>query len=81
VSSKALSTPWVVIQHSSSLSDRLKHFNTLHQAYIDGNIDIIQFDLYLGRTYQMKFGKYPKWEGPYKPEEKVNWLIKEIGLE
>jgi hypothetical protein len=29
----------------------------------------------------MKYGEYPKWEGPYKPEEKVNWLIKEIGLE
>jgi hypothetical protein len=79
MSVKAASAPWLVIHHSN-LNDRRKHFKTLHKAYQEGNIDVMQFDFYLGRTYQMKFGEYPKWEGPYKPEDKVEWLIQELDL-
>lgn len=80
VSKKASSIPWLIIHHSN-LNDRLKHFRILREAYKDGSIDIMQYDFYLGRTYQMKFGKYPKWDGPYKPEDKVNWLIKELDID
>lgn len=80
VSSNASMAPWIVIHHSN-YNKRIKHFNVLSKAYKAGDIDIMQFDFYLGRTYQMKFGEYPKWDGPYKPEEKVGWLIQELDLE
>lgn len=80
VSTQASATPWLVIHHSN-LSKRLRHYITLNKAYKNGNIDVMQFDLYLGRTYQMKFGKHPKWEGPYKPEEKIEWLINELKID
>lgn len=80
VSSNAAAAPWLVIHHSN-LNSRLKFFETLQKAYKSGDIDVIQYDLYLGRTYQMKFKKYPKWDGPYKPENKVEWLIKELRVE
>jgi hypothetical protein len=80
VSSNASMAPWIVIHHSN-YNKRIKHFNVLIEAYKTGDIDLTQFDFYLGRTYQMKFGEYPTWEGPYKLEEKVEWMIQELGLE
>lgn len=81
VSAKASSTPYLVLHHSD-LKDRLKHFNTIHKAYKNGNLDAMHFDFYLGRTYQMKFGKYPIWDkAAYKPEEKIEWLIEEQNID
>lgn len=40
VTSKALSTPWIVIHHSN-LSDRLAQFKTLYKAYRNNNIDVM----------------------------------------
>lgn len=76
----ALATPWLVIHHNSNNSKRKKHFKLLYKAYQDKNIDSDQFDLYLRRTYNIEFGEFPRWEGAYKPEDKINWLIKELGL-
>lgn len=80
VSLNASLAPWIVIHHSN-LEKRNKHFKVLNKAYNDSNLDVSKFDFYLGRTYQMEYGEYPKWEGPYKPEEKIEWLIKELGYE
>lgn len=80
-SQNATITPWLVIHHSSNLQTRKEYFKILKQSYFNGDINSNQLDLYLGRTYQIKNGKYPAWEGPYKPDEKINWLIKELNLE
>lgn len=74
-------TPWLVIHHSSDFNKRKEFFPILYQAYHDGNVDTDQFELYLGRTYQMEFGKYPSGEGAYNPNEKIKKLIKELKLE
>jgi len=73
--------PWLVIHHSSDIETRNKYFQILKKAYLNKNINSNQFELYLGRTYQMKTGKYPTQEGAYKSEDKINRLIKELRLE
>ena len=73
--------PWLVIHHQSQAQIRKEYFTILKQAYDAENISSTQFEIYLGRTYQMLHGKYPASEGSYKPEEKIKWLIEEMGLE
>lgn len=80
-SQNAIITPWLVIHHSSDIKTRKKYFQVLKRAYQNGNLTSNQFDLFLGRTYHIKNGKYPSWEGPYKPDEKIDWLIDELDLE
>tara|TARA_R110000868_G_scaffold411291_1_gene702876 strand:- start:3359 stop:3928 length:570 start_codon:yes stop_codon:yes gene_type:complete len=72
--------PWLVIQHSTDIDKRKQFFPILYTAYNEGNIDTDQIEMYLGRTYQMVFGKYPFGEGAYDPNEKINRLIKELNL-
>lgn len=79
-SNKANIAPWLVIHHQTDPQTRKDYFPLLKEAYDDGDINSTQFEMYLGRTYQMLNGKYPASEGSYKPEEKINWLIEELGL-
>lgn len=81
VSQNANLTPWLVIHHSTDVQSRKSNFKVLNEAYRSGNLNSNQFDLYLGRTYQLINGEYPKTEGAYIPEEKINRLIKELNLE
>ena len=78
---EAAITPWLVIQHSTDIEIRKGFFPILHKAFIDGNIDTDQFEMFLGRTYQMEYGVYPSAEGAYNPDEKIARLIKELNLE
>ena len=80
-SQKANSAPWLVIHHSTDIQTRNKYFKILREAYHGNAINSDQFELYLGRTYQMEFGKYPTQNGPYQPDDKINRLIKELNLE
>lgn len=80
VTREAKITPWLVIQHSTDINKRKEFFPILYTAYSKGNIDTDQFEMYLGRTYQMEFGNYPFGEGAYDPKEKINRLIKELNL-
>ena len=70
----------IVIHHSTDVDKRKSFFTDLFQAYNDGYINLDQFELYLGRTYKLEFGTYPFGEGAYDPTEKINRLIKELGL-
>ncbi len=80
-SDNANSAPWLVIHHQSNPQSRKDYFPLLKQAYDNGDINTTQFEMYLGRTYQMVNGKYPASEGSYKAEEKIKWLIEELGLD
>ena len=80
VSNFALTAPWVVIQHSTDIQDRKRFFPVLKNAYENKKINSDQFELYLGRTYQFEFGKYPSSEGAYQIDDKINRLIKELNL-
>ncbi|MFN2262309.1 MAG: DUF6624 domain-containing protein [Psychroflexus sp.] len=81
VSKKAVSSPWLVIHHNSDNKKRKKHFKKLLQAYENENIDVDQFDLYLRRTYRIEFGENLSWEGAYNPDDKIDWMIKEMNFE
>lgn len=81
VTDYALDAPWLVIHHNLNNSKRKKHFSRLHKAYKEGNINSEQFDLYLSRTYNIEFSDYPRWEGAYKPDDKIKWMIKELDLQ
>lgn len=80
VSQNANLTPWLVIQHSADIQTRKSNFQVLNEAYKNKNLNANQFDLYLGRTYEIINGTYPRTEGPYNPEEKIARLIKELNL-
>ncbi|MGO2358013.1 MAG: hypothetical protein ACTH6S_10235 [Mesonia sp.] len=72
-------TPWIVIHHSD-LKNRLHHYKDLKKAYEENNLSIGRFELYLTRTFQMQKHYFPKSEGVYNPEEKIEFLIKELNL-
>lgn len=80
VTREAAMAPWIVIHHLTDVHKRKGFFSDLFQAYNNGNINLDQFELYLGRTYKLEFGTYPFGEGAYDPTEKINRLIKELGL-
>lgn len=73
--------PWLVIHHETQPQIRNEYFTILKQAYESGNMSSTQFEIYLGRTYQIINGKYPASEGSYKVEEKIRWLIEELELD
>ena len=72
--------PWIVIHHSTNIQERKKFYPILQKAYINQNINPNQLELFLGRTYQLEFGKYPASEGAYKQDEKINKMIKDLNL-
>lgn len=80
-SESASIAPWIVIHHAAKVRTRNKYFPILKKAYENKDLTPNQFELYLGRTYQMKNKKYPTTEGPYRSEDKINRLIKELDLE
>ncbi|WP_300442018.1 hypothetical protein [Christiangramia sp.] len=80
VSNRALTAPWIVVHHSTDIQERRRFFPLLQNAYENQNINSDQFELYLGRTYQFEFGKYPSTEGAYQITDKINRLIKELNL-
>jgi hypothetical protein len=81
VSNRALSAPWIVVHHSTDIQERKRFFPVFQKAYENQNINSDQFELYLGRTYQFEFGKYPSSEGAYHITDKINRLIKELNLD
>lgn len=81
VSRNASIAPWIVIHHTTDVEQRKKYFNYLYNAYKDKNISSDYFEGYLGRTYQFQFGNYPSGEGAYNMDDKINGLIKKLGLE
>ena len=78
-SQNANHAPWLVIHHSG-LEQRKKHFKILYEAYLNKDLKIDQFELYLTRTFQMEKGYYPKTEGVYQQDKKINDIIKELEL-
>ncbi len=81
VSRNASIAPWIVIHHTTDVEKRKKYFKYLFKAYKDGNLTTDRFEGYLGRTYQFQFGNYPSGEGAYNIDEKINDLIRKLGLE
>lgn len=78
----AADTPWVVIHHSNGgYKVREKHFESLYGAYLKDDIDDGSMSLYLRRMYSIKYDTRFKIESPYKPEDEINQLIKELNLE
>jgi len=72
--------PWLVIHHSTDTQIRNRNFEVLYEAYLREDIDATAMSLYLGRTYEFTYGKRFRMESPYKSEDEINQLIKELDL-
>jgi hypothetical protein len=77
----ATSAPWMVIHHAQGYETRERNFEIVYGAYLNGDIDDGSMSFYLGRMYQMKFGKLIDLESPFTPEEEINQLIEALELE
>ncbi len=77
-SEKAVITPWLVIHHSD-LSYREQFSSEMQSAYDQGFIDVDRFSIYLGRTYEMKYGERFKMPSPFQPQEEIDSLIQLLG--
>jgi len=78
---KAVTTPWIVIHHSQDYKTRERNFDKVYKAYLNEDIDYNAMSLYLGRMYLIKNGKSLNMKSPFKPEDEINELIKELNLE
>ena len=77
----ATTTPWMVIHHAQGYETRERNFEKVYGAYLKGDIDDGAISFYLGRMYQMKNGERLRMESPFKAEDEINQLIKELNLE
>jgi len=77
----AAATPWAVIHHAEGYEDRERNFEYVYGAYLNGDIDDGMMSFYLGRMYQIKKGQRLKMESPYRPEDEINQLIRELNLQ
>ena len=78
---RATTTPWMVIHHAQGYEVRENNFEIIYKAYRSGDIDDGAVSFYLGRMYQMKYGDRFRMKSPYKSEDEINKLIKELDLE
>ena len=78
---RATTTPWMVIHHAQGYEVRVTNFELIYMAYRNGDIDDDAVSFYLGRMYQMKYGERFRMKSPYKSEDEINKLIKELDLE
>lgn len=77
----ASATPMTVIHHAQGYDVRVRHFETLYGAYLDGHLDDGDMSFYLGRMYQIKFHKRHEMDGPFNPDDELNTLINLLGLD
>lgn len=77
----ATTSPWMVIHHAQGYEARERNFEKVYEAYLEGDIDDGAISFYLGRMYQMKKGERLQMESPYKAEDEINQLIKELNLD
>jgi molybdopterin synthase catalytic subunit len=70
-----------VIHHAQDYETRERNFEKVYEAYLKGDIDDGAISFYLGRMYEMKNGERLRMESPYRAEDEINQLIKELNLE
>jgi hypothetical protein len=76
----ATTAPWMVIHHAQSYETRERNFRIIHDAYLNGSIDIDALSFFLGRMYEMKFGERHRMENPYRMEDEVVQLMGKLNL-
>ncbi len=77
----ATSAPSTVIHHAQGYEARERNFEILYQAYLEGELEDGAIAFYLGRMYEMVNGKRLVIKGPFRSEDEINLLIKELDLE
>ncbi len=77
----ATTTPWMVIHHAQGYDTRERNFEIVYEAYLNGDIEDGAISFYLGRMYEMKNRERLIMQNPYKSEDEINKLIKELNLE
>lgn len=81
VGQQAATTPWIVIHHSPFYEHRVKHFQTIYEGYLNGNLDEDAMGLFLDRMHLMKFNEMFDMPSPYRMNTKIDTLIKVLELE
>ncbi|MBD0402546.1 hypothetical protein [Flammeovirga sp. EKP202] len=79
-SSMARKSPFFVYQHITDIEERNEKLPTLLVAYQEGHLDIDLLNVFLGRTYYLKFNKNLVMENPYTPEQELEQLVNALGL-
>lgn len=74
-------TPWAVIHHAQGYAARENNFEILYQAYLEGDIDDGKFSMFLGRMYYIRNGKRFEMESPYRSDDEINQLIRELNMQ
>ena len=80
VGEEAAMAPWIVIHHSPIYEHRIKHFQMIYGGYLNGHLSEDAMELYLDRTYKMKFNKMFKMPSPYRVNSKIDTLVKVLNV-
>ncbi|MEO1260761.1 MAG: hypothetical protein AAFZ15_18325 [Bacteroidota bacterium] len=78
---KAVTAPWMVIHHAQGYDVRERNFEKVYGAYLKEDIDDTAMSFYLGRMYEKKNRERFRMESPYRAEDEINQLVKELNLE
>lgn len=77
-SNEAISSPYLVIHHSSTNKYRKKYFPLLYRAHKKGDFSGLAF--FLGRMHHIEFGHFMSFKNPYTEEFEIDELTKALGL-
>lgn len=79
---EAQNAPWIVLQHSTELEDRIKYYKYLEEAYKDEILTAGQLWVYLSRTHEMKFMERHKVDNTHDSnyEERIPVLKSALGI-
>ena len=70
-----------VITRSTNFETQRTHFNRIYNAYLNGDVHEILFELYLDGMYVLKFEEDFKMPSPYRLEEKIQAMIEVLELD
>lgn len=77
---QATLTPWLIAHHTSKLNSKKEVFPYLYKAYKNSDLDAGKMSTFLARWYFSIYGKRLKLPNPYREEQMIDSLIKDLKL-
>ncbi len=80
---KAAKAPWLVLQHTINVADRLAHYRYIKRGNEIGSVTDIQLYLFLERTYYFDFGEQHEMENTFEKNyaSRIPVYEKALGLD
>jgi hypothetical protein len=75
------SAMWLVLSHNSDVDVYSKVYVSFHEAWELEYLDGLEFASYLQDFYLLKNGKMLELKNPYRTEDEIRVLMKELGTE